>query len=93
MPFIKGHRKMGGRAKGTPNKETMTKLERRAYFERRAQEKFDDWIEKCRPEYGLDQFLGPIKTRSEVEINVEPEISPGIKELADKLNAMWERAE
>ena len=81
MPFKKGE---GGRAKGALNKETLTKLERRAYFEKRAAEKFDEWIDKVRPEYGLDQFLGKVKDTIEIVEKKEP--SERIKELGKKLN-------
>jgi hypothetical protein len=89
MPFIKAHQKIGGRAKGALNKDTLTKLERRAYFDRRAQEKFDEWIEKIRPEYGLDQFLGKVSDKLSITSSGKPvEPSPKIKELADKLTAL-----
>jgi hypothetical protein len=83
MPFTKGHKLSKGRLKGSLNKETMTKLERRAHFDKRAAELFDDWINKCRAEYGLDQFLGKAEDKVEVVITEEP--SERIKELAEKL--------
>lgn len=80
MPFKKGE---GGRHKGSLNKETLTKLERRAYFEKRAAEKFDEWIDKVRPEYGLDQFLG--KATDIVEVREKKEPSARLKALAEML--------
>lgn len=82
MPFTKGN-KLGGRNKGSLNKETLTKLERRAYFEKRAQEKFDEWIDKVRPEYGLDQFLG--KAEEILNLKVKSTPSEKIKQLAELL--------
>ena len=82
MPFQKGN-KLGGRTKGSLGKETLTKLERRAYFEKRAQEKFDEWIDKCRAEYGLDQFLGKAEDKIEVILKKEP--SERIKQIAEML--------
>ena len=84
MPRPKGLPKTGGRQIGSLNKETLTKLERRAHFEKRAQEKFDEWIDKVRPEYGLDQFLG--KPKEIIEITEKKQPSEKIKELARKLN-------
>jgi hypothetical protein len=83
MAFQKGNTMGKGRPKGSLNVETMTKLERRAHFEKRAQEKFDKWIDECRAEYGLDQFLGKSPDIIEGVIKTEP--SERIKELAKKL--------
>jgi len=83
MPFTKGHAKIGGRAKGTPNYETLTKLERKAQFDKLAAQRFEHWIETCRPEYGLDRFLG--KAKDEVEIVTREEPSERIKHLAELL--------
>ena len=65
------------------NTETLTKLERRAYFEKRAAEKFDEWIDKVRPEYGLDQFLG----KAEEILNLKTKETPTerIKAIAELL--------
>lgn len=67
MPFKKGQvANPKGRPVGALGKETLTKLERRAYFERRAQKKFDEWIDTVRPEYGLDQFLGKAEDKLDI---------------------------
>ena len=93
MPFTKGHQKIGGRAKGCLNKETLTKIERRAYFDKRAQEKFDEWIDFCRPEYGLDQFIGKagekldITTKGEqITMPRSPEEEKRWQELKDQFH-------
>jgi hypothetical protein len=84
MKFQKGQvANPKGRPKGALGMETLTKLERRAYFDKRAAEKFDEWIDKCKPEYGLEQFLGKVKDELEVIIKKTP--SPRLQELADKL--------
>jgi len=83
MPFTKRHQKIGGRAKGTPNYETLTKLERKAQFDKLAAQRFERWIDTCRPEYGLDRFLGKVK--DEVEIVTKKEPSERIKKLAELL--------
>ena len=75
---------MGGRPEGSLNKTTLLKEERRAIFEQRVSEKFLETIDKARPEYLLDQFLGksPDKLEHTIEM-VEP--SERIKALAEKL--------
>ena len=67
MPFKKGQiANPKGRPKGSLNIETLTKLERRAYFDKLAAEHFERWVRECRPEYGLDQTMGSVKTIVEV---------------------------
>ena len=84
MPFKKGQSgNPAGKPKGTLNKETLTKLERRAYFEKRAQEKFDEWIDKVRPEYGLDQFLG--KAEEILTLKTKETPTERIKAIAELL--------
>ena len=74
-----------GKQKGTLNKETLTKIERRAYFEKRAAEKFDKWIDECRPEYGLDQFIGKandiIDFNAKIETIADPEARKIMKDI------------
>jgi hypothetical protein len=86
MAFAKGHQKIGGRAKGTPNYETLTRLERKTQFDRLAAQRFESWIDTCRPEYGLDRFLGKLK--DEIEVEQKHELSPRIKHLADMIVAV-----
>lgn len=81
MPFQKGRAKTGGKVKGTLNYETLTKLERKAEFDKEAAKRFLEWIAKCRPEYGLDQFLGKVKDEVEVTLKKKP-----TDETQDKIN-------
>lgn len=64
MPFQKGH--PGYKKPGTKNKSTLLKEERRAIFEQRVSEKFLETIDKARPEYLLDQFLGKAPDKLDV---------------------------
>ena len=73
MPFVKGQRaNPHGRPKGSLNLETLTKLERKAHFDKLAAEQFERWVKECRPEYGLDQMLGKVKDEVEVVIKKKP---------------------
>ena len=56
MPFQKGH--LGYRKKGTKNKETLLKEERRAIFDEEISKKWKDTINQLKPEYVADQFMG-----------------------------------
>ena len=58
MVFVKGNTLGKGRPKGSPNKTTLLKEERRAIFDQRVSERFIETIDGARPEYLLDQFLG-----------------------------------
>lgn len=49
---------MGGRPKGSKNRETLLREERRAIFEARASEKWEEIIDKLPPQYVADQFMG-----------------------------------
>ena len=83
MPFQKGHKKIAGREKGTLNRETLTKLERRAIFDKQISQHWEDTIAKLRPEYVADQFMGtaPIKVESlQVKVQLSPATSAKIKE-------------
>ncbi len=56
MPFQKGH--PGFKKKGTKHRETLLKEERRAIFEARISQKWEEIIDQLRPEYVADQYLG-----------------------------------
>lgn len=55
MPFQKGH---PGYRKGTKNKSTLLKEERRAIFDAEISKMWIETIRKMRPEYIGDQFMG-----------------------------------
>lgn len=58
MAFQKGHKKIGGRKEGSKNRSTLLQEERRAIFENRVSQKWEEIIDQLRPEYVADQFLG-----------------------------------
>ncbi len=61
MPFQKGHVKIGGKVKGTKNRETLIKEERRAMFDALISGEWENIIKKLRekdPKYVADQFMG-----------------------------------
>jgi len=70
MPFKPGQSGNPlGKPKGTKSKMTLLKEERRAIFEERVSQKFLETIDKARPEYLLDQFLG--KAPDEIKLSGE----------------------
>lgn len=84
MPFKKGQSgNPAGKPKGTLSRETLTKLERRAVFEKEVNEMFLETIRKARPEYLLDQFLG--KAPDIIEATIKKAPSEKIKQLAELL--------
>lgn len=86
MTFTKGHKLATGRPPGSKNKETLVKEERRAIFEQRASERWEDIIDKLPPTYIADQFMG--KAPDKIEHSIETkEPAPEIKELADELKS------
>ena len=87
MPFKKGQSgNLAGKPKGTLNKETIAKEERRAIFDAEVSKVFIEKIHQARPEYLLDQFLDKAKDKLDVTISEEP--SERIKELAKKLKEL-----
>lgn len=84
MPFKKGQSgNLAGKPKGTLNRETINKLERRAVFEKEVEAMFIDTIRKARPEYLLDQFLG--KAPDIIEATIKKTPSERIKAIAEML--------
>ena len=57
---------MGGRPKGSKNIATLDKESRKAMFDEHISQKFLEIVDKARPEYVLDQFLG--KPREIIEL-------------------------
>ena len=73
MPFTKGHKLAKGRPVGSKNGITLLKEERRAIFEARISQKWEDTIDKLPPTYIADQFMGkaPDIIKQTTEITVE----------------------
>lgn len=59
MPFVKGQSgNPAGKPKGIKNRETLLREERRAIFDKRVSQKWEETIDKLPPIYIADQFLG-----------------------------------
>lgn len=58
-----------GRPKGSKNKTTLDKEQRRILFEELVSDKFEKLVEKAKPEYLLDQFIGKAKETIDHKIN------------------------
>lgn len=58
MPRPKGLPKTGGRQKGTVNKTTLLQQERRAIFDAKVSQMWENIIERLPATYIADQFLG-----------------------------------
>ena len=68
MKFQPGHKLATGRPKGSKNKTTLDKEQRRALFEELVSDKFEQLVDKARPEYLLDQFIGKATDKMELGI-------------------------
>ena len=90
MGFQKGH--PGYKKKGTKHRETLLREERRAIFEDKISQKWEEIIDQLRPEYIADQYLGkaPDKIEHKIE-NSEP--SEEVKKLADELTKLQQRGD
>ena len=92
MTFTKGHKLATGRPKGSKNKETLLKEERRAMFEEKISQKWDEIIDKLPPQYVADQFMG--KAPDKIEHKIEStEPSEEVKKLADELTKLQQRGD
>ena len=89
MAFTKGNKLGKGRPKGSPNKTTILKEERRAIFDEQMSEMFLDKIKEARPEYLLDQFLGKaddnINIKGVLKLSGEEQIATLAKETAARM--------
>ena len=74
--------KLGGRPKGAKNKATLTQLERRALFDEKISQKWDEVIDELRPEYIADQYLG----KAEDNVNIKGEIKTLLVRFLDDDN-------
>lgn len=83
MAFTKGH--PGYRKKGTKNRVTLLKEERRAIFEQEVSGMFLETIRAARPEYLLDQFLG--KAADMLDVTTKGESLNSADEKALKIAA------
>jgi len=69
MPFTSENNPSTGRKKGAKNKATLKQEERRAIFDEHISQKFLKVVDKARPEYVLDQFIGKAVEKHEHKLN------------------------
>ncbi len=84
MPFEKGNNLGKGRPVGVKNRATLLKEERRAIFDQKASEKWEETIDKLPPTYIADQFLG--KAPDKVELNGNINVTQLTQEQIDAIN-------
>lgn len=88
MPFKPGQSgNPAGKPKGTKNRDTLLKEERRRIFEERVSQDWEETIKKLRPEYVADQFMGKAPDKVEITgeiktVNLPSEKIEAINELA-----------
>ena len=94
MPFKPGQSgNPKGKIPGTLNKATLTKLERRAMFEERISQKWEQIIDQLPPQYIADQYLGKAPDKLEVDATVHATVTSEVLAIAEeelrkrKLNA------
>ncbi len=87
--FQVGH--PGYKKKGTKHKATLLQEERRAIFEARSSQKWEETIDKLPPVYVADQFMGKAADVHKVVVVTEP--SDKIKELAKHLLVLQSKHE
>ena len=85
MPYKKGESgNLAGKPKGIKNRETLIKEERRAIFEAQISKKWLKIIDKLKPEYVADQFLGKAPDKVELEAKINTSIVPELLEIAEE---------
>lgn len=89
MPFTKGHPPSGGRPLGAKNRTTLLREERRAIFEAQISQKWEEVIDKLRPEYIADQYLGKAPDLLDVTTDGESLNDGRFAELTNKLNELY----
>ena len=75
MSRPKGLAKTGGRQKGSKNKVTLLTEERRARFDEKESERWDETIDKLHdkyPTYVADQFMGPAPQKIDALVKIIP---------------------
>ena len=84
--FQKGNKLGTGRPRGLKNVATLLKEERRAIFEQRISDKWIKTIDKLRPEYVADQFMGkaPDKVEVQADLKVEHNLLPEVLDIAER---------
>lgn len=87
MPAPKGHPKWGGRQEGSKNVTTLLKEERRAIFDAKVSEKWEETIAQLPPTYIADQFMG--KAEEKIKVTEVTEASEEIKALSDKFDEFY----
>ncbi len=96
MAAPKGNKYSPGRPKGSKNRETLLREERRAIFENKISQKWEEIIDQLPATYVADQYLGkaPDKldvTTKEEPINLTPELIEIAKqELKKRMKNDWE---
>ena len=73
MVFQMGH--SGYKPRGVKHKATLEKEQRRAIFDARVSQKWEETIDKLKPEYIADQFLGKapdeLIVRGPIQIDID----------------------
>ncbi len=85
MPFVKGQSgNPAGKPKGIKNRATLLQEERRAIFEAKISQKWEEIIDKLPPTYVADQYLGkaPDKIQHSGEVKTGEIIAPELLEIA-----------
>ncbi len=77
MTFVKGQSgNPAGKKPGTLNGETLTKLERRAMFDKLVSQRWEQIVSELPPSYIADQYLG--KATDKLELSGEVDTSGGL---------------
>ena len=85
MPFQKGHKLATGRPKGSLNRTTLIKEERRAIFDKIVSQDWEKTIAQLPPTYKADQFLGKAPEEHTVNIKTKEPLPSEKIEAIDKI--------